>query len=383
MDISRFRRSLNGVALKHKSQFSLFAVIASALIAVVSRVVDREEGGRWIFWRKSYLPDGYNYILEAININFSGNNEVMLAKLEKLFPGSSALMGEQSIAVTNTLDARPVYPLITSFFLDLNFEIAPLIAPVFSWILLNILVYHHIRRVHGATCALIVVIVFSSSFYMRFNFIGTTTDALSALFTYLVFHYLLQGNLSLVRNLLINLFLLLAVLTRPLDPVFLVLFIGVALLNARNWKIVSRLILPIFMLVSHLIYIQLKYQQLQVGSLNTGGNRDASFLQYLVEAAIKVPKLIVVEFGFIAVNDSIFFLLIIWALILLGFKRDKFLILQFALVFFSTFYLAALNGPIGNGFRYQIPIVMFCLVVFQISDSPSKVWTRVTNNHSN
>jgi hypothetical protein len=383
MDISRFRRSLNGVALKHKSQFSLFAVIASALIAVVSRVVDREEGGRWIFWRKSYLPDGYNYILEAININFSGNNEVMLAKLEKLFPGSSALMGEQSIAVTNTLDARPVYPLITSFFLDLNFEIAPLIAPVFSWILLNILVYHHIRRVHGATYALIVVIVFSSSFYMRFNFIGTTTDALSALFTYLVFHYLLQGNLSLVRNLLINLFLLLAVLTRPLDPVFLVLFIGVALLNARNWKIVSRLILPIFMLVSHLIYIQLKYQQLQVGSLNTGGNRDASFLQYLVEAAIKVPKLIVVEFGFIAVNDSIFFLLIIWALILLGFKRDKFLILQFALVFFSTFYLAALNGPIGNGFRYQIPIVMFCLVVFQISDSPSKVWTRVTNNHSN
>jgi hypothetical protein len=383
MDISRFRRSLNGVALKHKSHFSFFVVIASALVAVVSRVVDREEGGRWMFWRKSYLPDGYNYILEAININFWGSNETMLAKLEKLFPGSSALLGEQSIAVTNTLDARPVYPLITSFFLDLNFEIAPLIAPVFSWILLNILIYHHIRRVHGATYALIVVIVFSSSFYMRFNFIGTTTDALSALFTYLVFHYLLQENLSLVQNLLINLFLLLAVLTRPLDPIFLVLFIGVALLNARNWKIVSRLILPIFMLVSHLIYIQLKYQQLQVGSLNTGGDRDASFLQYLVEAAIKVPKLIVVEFGFIAVNDSIFFLLIIWALILLGFKRDKFLILQFALVFFSTFYLAALNGPIGNGFRYQIPIVMFCLVVFQISDSPSKVWKRVINNHSN
>jgi len=383
MDISRFRRSLSGVALKHKSQFSLFVVIASALIAVVSRVVDRDEGGRWIFWRKSYLPDGYNYILEAININFWGSNEIMLAKLEKLFPGSSTLMGEQSIAVTNTLDARPVYPLITSFFLDLNFEIAPLIAPVFSWILLNILIYHHIRKVHGATYALIVMIVFSSSFYMRFNFIGTTTDALSALFTYLVFHYLLQENLSLVRNLLLNLFLLLAILTRPLDPIFLVLFIGVALLNARHWKIVSRLILPIFMLVSHLIYIQLKYQQLQVGSLNTGGDRDASFLQYLVEAAIKVPKLIVVEFGFIAVNDSIFFLLIIWALILLGFKRDKFLILQFALVFFSTFYLAALNGPIGNGFRYQIPIVMFCLVVFQISDSPSKVWARVTNNHSN
>jgi hypothetical protein len=357
--------------------------MVSALIAVVSRVVDREEGGRWVFWKKSYLPDGYNYILEAININSWGNYELMLGKLEKLFPGSSALMGEQSIAVTNTLDARPIYPLVTSFFLDLNFEIAPLVAPVFSWLLLNILVYHNIRRIHGAAYALIVVIIFSSSFYMRFNFIGTTTDALSALFTYLVFHYLMQENLSLVRNLLINLFLLLAVLTRPLDPIFLVLLIGVALLNARNWKIVSRLILPISMLISHLIYIQLKYQQLQVGSVNTGGDRDASYLQYLIEAALKVPKLIIVEFGFIAVNDSIFFLLILWALILLWFKRDKFLTLQFALVFFSTFYLAALNGPIGNGFRYQIPIVMFCLIVFRISDSPSKVWKRVRNYHLN
>jgi hypothetical protein len=377
MDISRFRRSLNGVALRHKSYLSLFVVIASALIAVVSRVVDREEDGCWVFWKKSYLPDGYNYIFEAININSWGNYEIMLGKLEKLFPGSSALMGEQSIAVTNTLDARPVYPLITSFFLDLNFEIAPLVAPIFSWLLLNILIYHHIRRIHGATYALIVVIIFSSSFYMRFNFIGTTTDALSALFTYLVFHYLLQENLSLVRNLLINLFLLLAVLTRPLDPIFLVLFIAVALLNVRNWKIVSQSILPIFILVSHLIYIQLKYQQLQVGSLNTGGDRDASFLQYLVEAGLKVPKLIVVEFGFIAVNDSIFFLLIIWALILLGFKRDKFLTLKFALVFFSTFYLAALNGPIGNGFRYQIPIVMFSLVMLQTCNSPQQIWKRI------
>lgn len=377
MDISRFRRSLNGVTLKLKSHLSLFVVIASALIAVVSRVVDREEGGRWVFWKKSYLPDGYNYILEAININSWGSYEILLGKLEKLFPGSAVLMGEQSIAVTNTLDARPIYPLITSFFLDLNFEIAPLVAPVFSWLLLNILIYHHIRRIHGTAYALFVVIVFSSSFYMRFNFIGTTTDALSALFTYLVFHYLLQDNLSLVRNLLINLFLLLAVLTRPLDPIFLVLFTGVALLNARNWRVVSRLILPILMLVSHLIYIQLKYQQLQVGSLNTGGDRNASFLQYLLEAALKVPKLIVVEFGFIAVHDSIFFLLILWALILLWLKKNRLLTLQYVLVFLSTFYLAALNGPIGNGFRYQIPIVMFTLAMLQVSDSPRHTWKRI------
>jgi uncharacterized membrane protein (Fun14 family) len=349
-------------------------VILSTIIAVISRVVDREEGGRWVFWKKSYLPDGFNYILEAINLHSGGNRASFLDKLEKMFPDNSQLMFDQSIAVTDTLDSRPVYPLITSFFLDVNFEIAPLVGPIIGWFLLNILIYHHIRKFHGTIYALIVVVIFSSSYYMRFNFIGTTTDALSALFTYLVFHYLLQENLNLARNVLLNIFLLLAILTRPLDPIFLMLFIGIALFNFRNHRLISKLIFPITLLIAHLIYIQIKYQQLEVGSLNTGGDREASFLEYLVEAALKVPKLIIVEFGFLTVNDSLFCLLIVWTFFLLWFKGSKILIIQFTTVFLSSFYLAALNGPIGNGFRYQLPIVMFCLIVIRVSDPPKIVW---------
>jgi hypothetical protein len=377
MDIPRFRRTLNATIHHGKNHLGLLVVLASSLLAVVSRVVDRDDSGRWVFWQKSYLPDGYNYILEAININSWGNREILLGKLETMFPDNSSLMFNQSAAVTNTLDARPVYPLITSFFLDANFAIAPLIAPIVSWLLLNILIYHHIRKFHGIIYALSIVVIFSSSFYMRFNFIGTTTDALSALFTYLVFYHLLHPNLSLTRNLLLNSFLLLAILTRPLDPIFLMLFIGMVLINIRNRGIIVKLLIPIVLLISHLIYIQVKYQQLEVGSLNTGGDRDTGFLQYLVEAALKMPKLIVVEFGFIAVNDSLFFLLILWALFLLWLKRDKILVTQFCLVFLSAFYLAALNGPIGNGFRYQLPLVMFIFVVLQICDSPKGVWERV------
>lgn len=382
MDIPRFRRSLKAIAPWDKSYPGFLVVTVSALLAVVSRVVDRDESGRWVFWQKAYLPDGYNYILESININSLGNREIFLEKLEEVFPGNSSLMLNQSIAVTNTLDARPVYPFITSFFIDINFAVAPLVAPIFSWLLLNILIYVHIRKFHGSYYALFVVVIFSSSFYMRFNFIGTTTDALSALFTYLVFHYLLHPNLSLARNILLNLFLLLAILTRPLDPIFLMLSLGIAVLNVRNPKSISKLLVPIILLVSHLIYIQVKYQQLEVGSLNSGGDREAGFLQYLVEAALKVPKLIVVEFGFIAVNDSLFFMLILWTLFLLWFKRDKILVIQFSLVFFSTFFLAALNGPIGNGFRYQLPIVMFCLVVLRICVSPKLIWERFSNRRA-
>jgi len=142
------------------------------------------------------------------------------------------------------------------------------------------------------------------------------------------------------------------------------------------------LLIPIVLLISHLIYIQVRYQQLEVGSLNTGGDRDTGFLQYLVVAALKMPKLIVVEFGFIAVNDSLFFLLILWALFLLWLKRDKILVTQFCLVFLSAFYLAALNGPIGNGFRYQLPLVMFILVALRLCDSPRQIWLRFMSNSS-
>ena len=377
MDIPRFRRSLNAITLRSKNHLGFLIVIASVLVAVVSRVVDRDESGRWVFWRKAYLPDGYNYILEAININSWGNREILLGKLETMFPGNSSLVFNQSVAVTNTLDARPIYPLITSFFLDANFAIAPLIAPIVSWLLLNILIYHHIRKFHGTVYALFVVAIFSSSFYMRFNFIGTTTDALSALFTYLVFHFLLQANLSLTRNLLMNLFLLLAILTRPLSPIFLMLFLGMVLFNIGNRGIIRKLIVPIILVISHLIYIQLKYQQLEIGSLNTGGERDATFLQYLIESGLKLPKLIFVEFGFLAVNDSLFFLLFVWTSFLLWFKKDRLLTIQFILVFLSTFYLAALNGPIGNGFRYQLPIVMFVLAAIRIGDSPKRIFHKL------
>jgi hypothetical protein len=377
MDIPRLRRSLIPLGLRGKSHLGLLVVMATALMGVVSRVVDRDESGRWVFWQKSYFPDGYNYIWEAININSWGNREVLLGKLEEMFLGNSSLLFNQSVAVTNTLDARPVYPLITSLFLDANFAIAPLVAPIISWFLLNILIYHHIRKFHGTIYALVVVVIFSSSFYMRFNFIGTTTDSLSALFTYLVFHYLFQQKQSLMQNLFLNLFLLLAILTRPLDPIFLMLFIGMTLSSIRNRDVSMKLLAPIVLLISHLIYIQVKYQQLEVGSLNTGGEREGSFLQYLFDTALRLPKLIFVEFSFLAVNDFLFFLLCMWILLVLSFQKEKIFFFQFILVFLSTFYLAALNGPIGNGFRYQLPLVMFGLVVIRIGDSPRYVWQKL------
>lgn len=354
--------------------------IALATIAVLSRVVDRNEDGRWVFWQKSYLPDGYNYILQAINNSTSDSKALMLTKLEGLFPGNTPFSIEQSVEVINTLNARPIYPIITGIFLNLDFEIAPLMGPIISWLVLNILIYYHISNQHGSAWAVLIVVVFSSSFYMRFNFIGTTPDALSALFTYIVFHYLLQSNLNFTKSLLFNLFLCLAILARPLDPIFLSLLVGVAFTSWGNRRILVKLILPIILLVFHLVYIQLNYQQLNLGSVNTGGGRSGSYLEYLIQAALLMPRIIFVEFCFIIVNDPLLFFLLFYSFLLVLLKRNRSLLMIYSILFLSTFYLASLNGTVGNGFRYQLPIVMFSLVVIRMGDSPRNVW-QIIESH--
>jgi hypothetical protein len=365
------------MAVKYKNQVAFLLALTSAFIAVVSRVVDRDEGGRWILWKKSYLPDGYNYILEAININTWSNQSEHLSELASLYPGNSPLAAGQSLEILNALDARPIYPLITSFFLNLNFEIAPLVAPILSWLVLNILIYRNISSRHGIQYAVIIVTIFTSSFYMRYNFIGTTTDAIAALFTYLSFHYLFKRKIDFVSTLLIVLFILIAILTRPVDPIILVLVIGIAVVNFRRSRILAHLALPFVLLVAHLVYIQVKYHQLSTGGVNTGGEKSSGYFEYLIDAATKIPKIVLTEFAFLAVNDSIFFLLIIWTIALLFFKTNRILVTPYILVFLSVFYLAALNGTVGSGFRYQLPIIMFGFVVIQNSESPGDLWKRV------
>ena len=381
MDISRFRRFVGATLLNCRNQFGILATIALTSTAVISRVVDRNEDGRWVFWQKAYLPDGYNYILQAVNNSSLDSKLPMLMKLEALFPGSAPISTEQSVEVINTLNSRPIYPMITGLFLNLNFEIAPLIGPIISWLVLNILVYYHTRKKHGEVFALLIVAVFSSSFYMRFNFLGTTTDALSALFTYMVFHYLLQTDIDFLKSVLLNLFLCLAILTRPLDPIFLALIIGVTFANWRDWRILIRFIFPIALLVSHLVYIQLKYQQLNLGTVNTGGEKSGSYLEYLMQAALLTPKVVFVEFCFIVVNDPLLFSLLCYSFFLVLLMRSRALLMIYLILFLSTFYLASLNGTLGNGFRYQLPIVMFSLVVIQMCDSPKNVCEKIRNHN--
>jgi len=351
---------------------------AVASISVFSRVVDRNDKGAWILWRSAYLPDGLHYILQAIKISPFGSRHLMLEKLNVLYPNAIETVSSQSNRILDTLHARPLYPVLTSFFLNTNFEVAPLLAPILSWLSLNLLIFQHIRIKHGIFYALFIVFAFSGSFYMRLDFIGTTTDSLCALFCYLAFYYLFKPNPDLTKLLLINFFVILSVLCRPVDPIFLVLIIGMIMQNYRNRTVVRNLLITLTLILSHLIYIQLMYHQLETGATNTGGSISGDFLNYIIESILRTPKLIFLEFGFVLSHDFLLFLLIIWSWVVLSTLKSKPMTSQYFIVFFSTFFLASLNGTMGSGFRYELPIVMLSLVVIANGDSPQKIWATLS-----
>ena len=355
--------------------FGIIATLTLASFGVLSRILDRNENGNWVFWQKAYLPDGYNYIIQAIRLSHSEYKFEFLDRVREFFPGAPQDMMKLSEAVQSTLDARPIYPYLTSLLLDLNFEVAPLVFPLLCWILLNVFVYLNTRRNHGALYALLVVVMLSGSFYMRLNFIGTTTDALAAFFCYSAFYFLLARNLNHRATFAAYFFVILAIFSRPLDPIFIVAVIGLILFGSNKILVFRKLALLVFVLVAHLVYIQLNFGQLQTGSINTGGDQSGGLFHFLIVALFEMPKIILVEFGFIIVHDSLLFMLVLWSILVLVRDRNKVLITQFVLIFLSTFYLSALNGTIGSGFRYQLPIVMFCLVI--ISKGRSVIPARI------
>jgi hypothetical protein len=320
-----------------------------------------------VLWKKAYLPDGYNYIIAAFRTKHMSFENYFVSYFQWAFPDKPTFQAENlyhvPIEIERATRSRPIYPLLTSFGLNINLELAPLIFPILSWFILIFLVFFHVKRTSGQFISLLIILVLTSSFYLRLDIIGTSTDGLAALFCYLIFYLLNKVEYSRKNLIFFNLFLLLALMTRPLDPIFLVLFVGLILFNLRNLKLVLKFSFSLLIVLTHLILIQLKYHQLEMGSVNTGGVKADSLLEYLFSALLRLPKIIFTEFAFLAVHDIYLLLLVIFSIYALAFTSNRVLKQQFFLVFLGTFYLASLNGTIGGGFRYELPILMIQLVI--------------------
>ena len=104
----------------------------------------------------------------------------------------------------------------------------------------------------------------------------------------------------------------------------------------------------------HLIYLQVFENQITIQAKINGTSLSTEFV---AEIFTKLPKIIITEFAFLAAHDSLLFILIIFGLLSSVVLRGRYMVFTIT-VFLASFLVAAVNGTVGNGFRYQLPIVI-------------------------
>ena len=230
-------------------------------------------------------------------------------------------------------------------------------------VFLSFVLFLSARRIANTYVAAFIVFLFSSSYYCRYNLISSTTDALCILFSTSGLIILILKPPGKRYSLLIVVCFLLAVFTRPVDPIILTVVLTSAVCQWNVKHVRFRNCLSVIVIFIHMIYIQVLYKQLNVGSVNTGSSQNQDFISFILHALILMPKIVFFEFGLVFVRDPIMFAAFILCGFSLAVTRNRIAIAMVLAMFFSSFYLGALNGTIGSGFRYEMLLFIVCLIV--------------------
>jgi hypothetical protein len=324
-----------------------------AVFGVANRTIDRING-RWTFFEKPLESDGRYYLFQSQR--YRGLSiEDATKSVEGVFGyGTFGIENQNPLAIP-IVETRPIYPFLTSI-LGPASKFSLMAFPILAWFMINYLIYLYLVKTFAFFPVLIVQAIVSSSFYFRYNLIASTTDALALL---LILPYLRVcfSEFRLSKFYYITFFTtVLSFFVRPMSP-FIIMVSCMMLLYSKSRLDRIFHILTILSACIHLFYLQVFENQITIQaninstSLNTG---------FLIEVIAKIPIIIGAEFAFLAANDTLLFVLVILGLVSSFKLGGRYRALTIT-VFIASFLVAAVNGTIGNGFRYQLPIIIIII----------------------
>jgi hypothetical protein len=326
---------------------------------LVNRLVDRNSSGDWTFLNKPLQLDGRNYLYFALN-NVGGMSvQSTLLTLKRVFDESvfGVISSELTQWQLGVLNSRPIYPLLVEAIPLTNKTLSLLLPPIIAWILLVSSIAIYISRHFGNFISFIIVFLMSSSFYVRYNYISSTPDVIAGLFFFLSITLLIIKKKSIPIYIMIFLSALSAMFTRPMAPIYIM--IGFIALLSMKQKIHNRILIISLGVVGifHMLAMNLLFKQL---SSEVGLNQSSYFdiFTSVIGKLILIPKIVAVEIGMVAVNDPILGVLLVFIFFGLFVSESGTTKVIFIGTLIAVFLMAAMNGTIGNGFRYQMPIIV-------------------------
>jgi hypothetical protein len=357
---NRINQSLVGSVISKPLSFRL-AILILIGISLVNRLVDRNSSGNWTFLNKPLQLDGRNYLYFALN-NVGGMSvQNTLLTVKNIFDES--VFGVMSRELTQwqlgVLNSRPIYPLLVDVIPLTNKTLSLLLPPIIAWILLILCISIYLRRYFGSLISLFIVFLMTSSFYIRYNYISSTPDVIAGLFFFLSITLLVTKKKSIPIYFLIFATALSAMFTRPMAPIYIV--IGFIALFSIKQRIHNRILMILLGItgILHMLVMNLLFKQLS-SEVGLDQSSYAELFSSVMGKLILIPKILVVEMGMVVVNDPILgvlLILIFFGLILSDTDTGTAKVI-FIGTFIAVFIMAAINGTIGNGFRYQMPIII-------------------------
>jgi hypothetical protein len=328
----------------------LIFTLGLAVFGIANRTIDRVNG-RWTFFEKPLEPDGRYYLFQSQRYRGLSIEEATKS-VESVFGYGTFGVEIQNPVAIPIVETRPIYPLLTSI-LGPASKYNLMVFPIFAWFILNLFIYLYLVKTFAFFPVLIVQAIVSSSFYFRYNLIASTTDAL-ALLLILPYLRLCFSESRLFRFYYIAFFTtIVSLFVRPMAPfIIIVSCVMVLYSKSRLDKIFHTL--TIISACIHLFYLQVFENQI---TIQANINNTSLSTGFLIEVITKIPIITITEFAFLATNDTLLFVLVILGLVSSVMLGGRYRALSIT-VFLASFLVAAVNGTVGNGFRYQMPIII-------------------------
>ena len=191
--------------------YGSLATILISVISCISRIIEKGSNGNFTFNYGALSDDGQMYLYTQMLFSETPTNKITEI-YNVIYPGYEI---ENIKSSTKIGFSRPLYPLLSSILGDPTY-IKIMFIPVVSFVIINLILFYILFNRLQILPTLFIIFCFSNSYFVKFNLLTNTPDALAALLFLVSICCLIWNHNNYIFTLGI-ISTILAILARPID----------------------------------------------------------------------------------------------------------------------------------------------------------------------
>lgn len=343
-----------GVQLKQILIHPITLIVAAWLAAVISRLI--KNGDVYGLNYNLFQPDGALY--HAYTLHLQGNSWSESARIVNQFfinqIGSSYLGDTIAPTVQMVIFTRPLLSLMSIPSVYLFGQFGMLAIPALSLLVTGVVLYFVGKKINRAYLAVGIFFILTLSSSVNRWMISDLTDGLLVALIAVIYLILFYSK----TRVLLPIFVILALLTRPSGPLLVALLLPFAIVHRKATIYIG-------MAISVLGTLALAVVSPEAAGTQTSGSYTV--YQRIQDFAVHGVKVLVVEFGQLFVMDRVLFVFMVLSSVVAFLTWKNVYSQSHIVLLLASFAMGAWNGALGVNFRYQLPTIVAGALVILIS----------------